>query len=364
MNVPGSDAGDLWPRPRILVSACLGFDACRYDGQVLRAGFLARLGEHADLLPVCPEVEVGLGTPRPAIRLALSRGEVRLVQPSTGRNVTEEMRDFAARHLDALPDLDGFLLKSRSPSCGPRDVKVYGNGGAPVGGVRAGLFAAAVAERFPGLPIEDEGRLTNYLLRHHFLTRAFQLARLRALPASMAALVRFHQDSKLLLLAHSEAGMRALGRVVANAGGLTAAESLVCYRDEFQRALGTPPRRGSVVNALLHAFGHLSEQLRPEERRVFIAAVQRYQTRAGDARRADRAAAGVERALRFRLAGGPDPLRAITPRSYTPSPIRGVTRGARERSRPSRRKCLAPPNTRRPSSLRQRPASSAAISER
>jgi uncharacterized protein YbbK (DUF523 family)/uncharacterized protein YbgA (DUF1722 family) len=265
-----------WPRPRLVVSACLGFEACRHDGQVLRAGLLARLAEHAELLPVCPEVAIGLGTPRPPVRLVLERGETRLVQPSSGRDVTDVMRGFASRFLEGLGQVDGFLLKSRSPSCGPKDVRVHGSSGAPVGRGQAGVFAAAVSERFPGVAIEDEGRLTNQRVRHHFLTRVFQSARLHALPDSMAALVRFHQDSKLLLMSHSEVGMRELGRVVANGNRITLAEAAARYREGFARALSRPPRRGALVNALLHAFGHVSEALGPAERRVFLAALQRF----------------------------------------------------------------------------------------
>jgi uncharacterized protein YbbK (DUF523 family) len=133
------------------------------------------LKPHVDLLPVCGEVEIGLGVPRDPIRLIPESGAVRLYQPSTGRDCTEEMTRFAARHLDGLPPVDGFLLKSRSPTCGMKDVKIYpgreGQGAPRTDGV--GFFAQAVLARYPNLAVEDEGRLTNYGIRDHFLTRIF-----------------------------------------------------------------------------------------------------------------------------------------------------------------------------------------------
>lgn len=268
-----------WPRPRLVVSACLELKACRFNGQKIRARFLPRLARHVDLLPVCPEVEIGLGVPRPAVRLVAIDGAIRMVQPATDADLTERMTDFAGEFLGALGAVDGFLLKSRSPSCGPKDVRVYGPKGIPVDERSGGLFAEAVRERYPLAALEDEGRLTNYQLRHHFLTRLFQLARLRTLPATMADLVRFHTGSKLLLLACSETGLRSLGRIVANRAGLPPAAVKRLYTEEFARALASAPKPGPVVNALTHAFGHLSDDLLPDEKRVFLSTLVAYRER-------------------------------------------------------------------------------------
>ncbi|HEX9106574.1 MAG TPA: DUF523 and DUF1722 domain-containing protein [Longimicrobiales bacterium] len=265
-----------WPRPRLVASACLELEACRYNGQRVRAPFLPRLRPWVELVPVCPEVELGLGVPRPAIRLVQLCGATRLVQPSSGRDLTEEMDAFAEEYLAGLGPVDGFLLKSRSPSCGPKDVKVYGESGQPVGEKSAGRFAAAVRARYPLAALEDEGRLTNQRLRHHFLTRLFQGARLRALPESMDALVGFHTAVKLLLLAHSEPGLRALGRVVANESRLPATLVKERYATGFAEALTRPPRTGAVINALLHAFGHFSEVLTPSEKGLFLSLLDAY----------------------------------------------------------------------------------------
>jgi uncharacterized protein YbgA (DUF1722 family)/uncharacterized protein YbbK (DUF523 family) len=260
-----------WPRPRLVSSACLELEACRYNGQKVRARFLPRLAPHVELIPVCPEVGIGLGVPRPPVRLVSAGGEApRLVQPATERDVTGEMSLFAASWLEGVGPVDGFLLKSRSPSCGPRDVKVYSEDGIPRNERVPGVFAAAVAERFPMAPLEDEGRLTNYGLRHHFLTRLFLAARLRALPATPSALVAFHGSNKLLLLAHSEAELRELGRLVASMSQLGAEEVRRRYAEGFARALSRPARPGPVVNALQHAVGHFSRVLTPAEKGLFL----------------------------------------------------------------------------------------------
>jgi uncharacterized protein YbbK (DUF523 family)/uncharacterized protein YbgA (DUF1722 family) len=259
-----------WPRPRLVSSACLEMEACRYNGQAIRARFLPRLAPYVELVPVCPEVEIGLGVPRPPVRLVAIGEEIRMQQPETGRDVTAEMNRFSDRFLSGVGAVDGFLLKSRSPSCGPKDVKVYAGEGGPRNERDAGLFAAAVAERFPSAALEDEGRLTNYRLRHHFLTRLFLGARLRALPESAAALSRFHAENKLLLLAHSETGMRELGRLVANAERLPAVEVKRRYVEGFAAALARPPRARAIINALMHALGHFSRVLLPAEKELFL----------------------------------------------------------------------------------------------
>jgi uncharacterized protein YbbK (DUF523 family) len=160
-------------RPRVVVSKCLGFAACRYNGAIISDDFVARLKDFAALVPVCPEMEIGLGCPRDPIRVLSVDGKRRLVQPSTGRDVTDDMRSFAARFLEALGGVDGFILKSRSPSCGTADTKIFGgmNDDEPIDR-GPGFFAAAVLERFPDLPVEDELRLGDEAARERFLKRA------------------------------------------------------------------------------------------------------------------------------------------------------------------------------------------------
>ncbi|MGC8838467.1 MAG: 2-thiouracil desulfurase family protein [Anaerolineae bacterium] len=268
-----------FPRPRVVVSKCLGFAACRYNGQTIPDEFVASLRPHVDFVQVCPEVEIGLGVPREPLRVVLAGGRPRLLQPATGRDVTDEMRAFAETFLGALEAVDGFLLKGRSPSCGIQDVKVYppGEKVAPVGkGV--GFFGGAVKERFAGWPVEEEGRLKNFRLREHFLIRLFTLARFRQVRdgGRMGDLVRFHADHKFLLMAYSQAQLRLLGRIVANPEGRPPSEVLAAYEEHLRSALANPARSTSIVNVLLHALGHLREGLSPQEKAYFLDALAQY----------------------------------------------------------------------------------------
>jgi uncharacterized protein YbbK (DUF523 family) len=168
-------------KPRVIISKCLEFAPCRYDGAMISDEFVRQMKERVDFLPVCPEMEIGLGCPRDPIRVVSAGGGLRLIQPTTGRDVTGEMRAFAAAFLAGVGTVDGFLLKSRSPSCGIKDVKVFGSpDDDEPQGCGIGFFAAAVLERFADAAIEDEGRLQNPSLREHFLSRLFISAKLRA----------------------------------------------------------------------------------------------------------------------------------------------------------------------------------------
>jgi uncharacterized protein YbgA (DUF1722 family)/uncharacterized protein YbbK (DUF523 family) len=257
-----------WPKPRVVVSKCLGFDHCRYNGQIIEDEFVRQLRDYVTFVPVCAEVEIGLGVPRDPVRVVQRAGERRLLQPATGLDHTERMSAFAGQYLDGVGDVDGFLLKSRSPSCGIKDVKVYAEAGQiPLTGKAAGFFGAEVLSRFAHLAVEDEGRLTNYTLREHFLTRLYTWADWRAVRASgqMGALVAFQARNKLLLMAYNQTRMRALGRIVANSDKRPLADLLQAYSADLAAALDAPPRRGASINVLMHAFGYFDQLSAPEK---------------------------------------------------------------------------------------------------
>ncbi|MFW6180346.1 MAG: YbgA family protein [Spirochaetota bacterium] len=276
----GVNAGrePVFPRPRVVVSRCLGFDACRYNGQTIADPLVALMGEHVEFLPVCPEVEIGLGVPRDPIRIVQREVRRRLLQPATGREVTGEMERFCREYLAGLGAVDGFLLKSRSPSCGPGDAKVY-TGEDASGFTRGpGLFAAAVRERFPGAAVEDEGRLKNFAIREHFLTSLYTSARFRkaAGRGSMAALVGFHTVNKLLFMGYSQSALKRMGTVVANQEHAGLDQVLGRYRELLSGLLARPPRFTGMINVLHHALGGLSDALSGEERRFFLNLVEEY----------------------------------------------------------------------------------------
>ncbi len=266
-------------RPIVVVSRCLGLEACRYNGEVIPNDFVPRLAAHATLIPVCPEVEIGLGVPREPIRLVREGEKIRAVQPATGQDVTERLRTFAERFLSALPDVDGFILKSRSPSCGLTDAKVFSSVHSESAvGHAAGLFAQQVLERFPGVAIADEGRLNDAQVREHFLTKLFTLARFRHAVAtgSIAALIEFHTRHKFLLMAYHQQAMRRMGQVVANGARLPFPEVADQYRRHLHRALQRAWRRTAILNVLQHGLGYVSPHLTAQEKAFFLKALERY----------------------------------------------------------------------------------------
>ncbi len=277
------------PTPTVVISKCLEFEACRYDGARIPFDLVAELADHVRFVTVCPEVEIGLGVPRDPIRLVragasdteTSDAEAgpRLVQPSSGRDLTSAMHRFAGGFLSGLDGVDGFILKSRSPSCGLQGVKRFKSADeSAVTEHGPGLFGGHVAEGFPWAAIEEEGRLRNYRIRHHFLTKLFALARLREVAAGgrMRDLVAFQARHKLMLMAYHQTLLRSLGRLVANAEGIAFPELVAAYRDDFGRALERPPRSPSVVNVLEHAWGYVSDSLTPREKELYRRELRRF----------------------------------------------------------------------------------------
>lgn len=282
MSSPATTTGTdrrEFPKPVLVISECLEFEPCRYDGARIRFDLVKALAPHVEYGPVCPEVQVGLGVPRDTIRLVASGDRNLLIQPATGRDLTDDMEGFAASHLDGLAEVDGFILKSRSPSCGLGHVKIFDGPESP-GVVRrgAGVFAATVLERYGDLAVEDEGRLRNHRIREHFLTRLFAIARLRELAGTggIADLVRFHAAYKFLLLSYSERDLRVLGRVVANSDRRRFEEVFADYRAGFLRALRETPRYTAVINVLQHISGFFRKELSAGEKAHFAGLLDRY----------------------------------------------------------------------------------------
>jgi len=271
-----------WAKPVIVLSRCLEYEPVRYNAQVIPYDFVRQLEPWVTFVPVCPELEIGLGVPRDPVRIVAIGGEARLVQPTTDRDLTREMNDFSVSFLSSLHDVDGFLLKNRSPSCGISDVKIYQGLSESASSSRgAGVFAGHVLERFPGLAIEDEGRLRNYRIREHFLTRLFSLASLRRVKAagSMKDIVRFHSEYKFILMGYSQKELRLLGRIVANPDKRPFAEIFDDYVAHFQAALAKPPRYTSMINVFQHAAGYFSKLLKRGEKELLQSSIERYRAK-------------------------------------------------------------------------------------
>ncbi len=270
-----------WPRPVVVLSRCLELEPVRYNAQVIPYDFVRELEPWITFVPVCPELEIGLGVPRDPIRIVEVDGKAHLWQPETDRDVTDEMREFSDTFLTALPEVDGFILKNRSPSCGISDVKLYqGRDPSAMTKRGPGFFGGRVLELYPGLAIEDEGRLRNYRIREHFLTKLFCLARFRILKASatMKDLVRFHSENKFLLMAYNQQQLRVLGRTVANPDRAPLHQVIDDYERNLQQALARAPRSTSVINVMQHASGYFSKQLNRSEKAFFQSWLEKYRS--------------------------------------------------------------------------------------
>lgn len=268
-----------FPRPRVLVSRCLGFAACRYDGQRLQAGVVDLLREHVDFVDCCPELEAGLGVPRAPIRLCQEGGRVEVWQQATARTVTTALGAAARRLIEGVDSHDGAILKGRSPSCGLHDAKVYRGLHQPQF-LRwdSGVFGALVVSHLGHKAVEDEQRLTNFVLREHFLIKLYVWARFRALTARprMGDLVAFHTAHKLLFLACNQSRFRVCGTIIANHQGYPVEEVCRRYEQELRHILSRPFRRRSMVNTLHHAYGWIAEGLSPGEREYIVNCIEEY----------------------------------------------------------------------------------------
>ena len=234
-----------FPKPIVVVSKCLGFASCRYNGQVLPNRFVEHLEKYVTFKTICPELEIGLGVPRSPIRIVHSESKRFLYQPATGVDVTRKMTSFSKLYLESLDEVDGFILKSRSPTCGIHDVKVYHSLDQGAGTSKdSGFFGSQVLLSFPGLAVEDEGRLNNFSIREHFLAKLFTLARFRQIKnnPSMNSLVKFHTDNKMMLLGYNQSQLRQLGKVVANHEQTDIKTVLSNYETGLHNALRSLPK--------------------------------------------------------------------------------------------------------------------------
>jgi uncharacterized protein YbgA (DUF1722 family)/uncharacterized protein YbbK (DUF523 family) len=264
-------------KPRVFASKCFGFATCRYDGFAIYDHFIERLRSHAEFVTACPEIEIGLGVPRDPILITVHQGERKLKQPSTRRDLTSRMLRCTKRILDRLPEIDGFILKSHSPSCGIKDTDYFPDMDAIVAlGKGAGFFGQAVLARFPKHPVEDEKRLRNPRVREHFLTRLFTLTRFRSTKRTMNSLIGFHSAHKLLLMAYSQKYLKMLGAIVANHDRLRSARVFTLYRANLLNALQKMPRYTSNINVLQHAYGHFRKKLKLKEKKHFLDTLERY----------------------------------------------------------------------------------------
>ncbi len=265
---------------RVGISACLLGQSVRFDGGHKRDPFLVEtFGRYVEWVPVCPEVEAGLGVPRESMHLLRSAGQVHLLTTKTSIDHTDTMRRSAARRIAALAadDLCGYVLKSNSPSCGMEGVKIYARGGRL--SRSRGLFAEALLQAFPNLPVEEEGHLNDPRRRESFVERVFAYRRLRSMFGrrwAIGSLMAFHTRHKLQLMAHSPRLYAELSRLVANAKGLPRPALRASYQAGFMSALAVMATPKRHVNVLQHVLGYFTDQLDAATRQELVERIDDY----------------------------------------------------------------------------------------
>jgi uncharacterized protein YbgA (DUF1722 family)/uncharacterized protein YbbK (DUF523 family) len=267
---------------RLGISTCLLGLPVRYDGGHKLDHYLRdTLGRYVEFVPVCPEVECGFGVPREAVRLVGDPEKPELITVRSQADLTERMTTWAARRVAELEEehLCGFIFKSGSPSSGMERVKVYNEKGV---GVKkgVGLFARAFMDHFPGLPVEEEGRLHDPVLRENFIERIFTFYRwqdlLQGEMPGIKSVLAFHTRNKLLILSHSTKHYQEMGRLVAKGKEIPGRDLVRHYQALLMEAMKLKATPKKNANVLMHMMGYFKKELSPWEKGELLEVIEQY----------------------------------------------------------------------------------------
>ena len=273
----------MYKKPLVGISTCILGECVRYDGGHKLDRFIRdTLGEYVDFVPVCPEVDCGMSTPREAMRLVEIDGSIRLLTQKTKKDMTPKMlawMDGKLADLEKLP-LCGFIFKSKSPSSGLFRVKVYKNDN-PINKGR-GIFAQGFTDKFPLLPVEEEGRLNDAKLRDNFIERLFAMSRwheLNSKEKSVANLTCFHTQHKYSIMAHCPEALKLLGGYIAKSKNEDINELYEKYFNEFITAMRNIATERKNTNTLEHIMGYLKNDLNKDEKSELKDIIDNYRNR-------------------------------------------------------------------------------------
>ena len=269
---------DDFSRPIIGISKCLEFEMCRYDGSRINNNFVRNMKKYVDFVQVCPEVGIGLGTPRKPIRLVKIDGIKNLYQPSSEKNLTEEMHNFTKKFVTSVDVLDGFIFKRDSPTCGISNVRLYHKLGTDSGYQKtSGMFSEGVSEEFPNMVKEDEKRLENITIREHFLTRIFVLANLRESLElqSIEKLFEFYSKNMLLFLCHDEKLTAELGLI------FRAEDDFKIISKKFENLvyeiLSFPIKKSPMIDTFDYMFHYVESRLSKSEKSHYCSLINDFE---------------------------------------------------------------------------------------
>ncbi len=263
---------------RVGISGCLAGQPVRFDGGHKRSDFCTEeLAGFVEFVPLCPEIAIGLGTPRPSIRLINQGGEI-LAQTAKGEDVTAALRDYGQKMVTQFDGLSGYVLCAKSPSCGMERVRVYHDSGKGNAKEGTGIYAAELMRALPLLPLEEDGRLNDPLLRENFVTRVFALHDwqcLRHEGITAARLIAFHSRYKYLLMAHHRDSYQALGKLLSDLS-CDVEQKADAYIGGMMQALGNNASRNNHTNVLQHLQGYFKQQLNARQRRELTRTIEQY----------------------------------------------------------------------------------------
>lgn len=264
------------------LSACLAGQSVRYNGGHSQSSLcLKGLSPYFQFVTFCPEVSAGFGTPRPTMRLAGNPKQPDLIYSDgdSSQSLTEQLINGFEHKMDSFSELDGYILMKNSPSCGLERVKVYQDNGYPHNEKGQGIFARALQQQYPQLPMEEEGRLHDPHLLENFILRVYAHHRFRhgvQNNPTMSSLVDFHSRYKYLIMAHNQQEYRKLGRLVANTEKQPVEQVINLYFERMMKTLAVPARRAGHCNVLQHLLGYLKKSVNSSARQNIVSTILRY----------------------------------------------------------------------------------------
>jgi uncharacterized protein YbbK (DUF523 family)/uncharacterized protein YbgA (DUF1722 family) len=269
----------VYARPVLVMSRCLGFTYCRYDGAIIEDSFLERLKAHVQAITICPEVDIGMGVPRKPLHIMWEDEGLQLYQAESGHYFTGAMERYAEETLSSLHGVDGFVLKSKSPSCALRDAKIMSDKeGRNLIGYGGGFFGSRVLARYAHLAVADEELLRDRDLREHFLTKLFLLARFRWVKdsGSVDELLRFHEENRLLFAIHGRQLNEKLNEIMNRREGETVPNVLKAYAVRLGELLKETPQKEKLIQVFERTLEVFSPLLSSQEKSYFRKLLEGY----------------------------------------------------------------------------------------
>lgn len=260
-------------KPKIVVSECLYGMKCRYDGQGYNDKVIQSLKDYVDIQTVCPELAIGLSIPREPIRIEMNKEneEYRLIDYNSKNDYTNQMTEFSEEFINGLDDIDGFILKSRSPTCGLKDAKVYYRGNkCSIRSNENGFFSQKIIDKYDYLPIENEGRLKNYNIRDNFFTRIFFINNLK----NNKNIIEFHKNNLLLLKSYDKESTNEVSDIL-NENRME--DQVHQYKEKVLNIVSNQRKKENKLSIIIKVFEKYKNMLNEEEINMFNGLIESYE---------------------------------------------------------------------------------------